>query len=74
MTTWRLRLTRLKRKTSMAIIAAPGGLPSETSLGIMEGIAIMPRLNRPTRPDRTTKRPILGNWLQRKLVWGPGTW
>ena len=59
-TTWRLRLTRLKRKTSMASIAVPTRLPRATGLGILLGITNMTRLNRMARMARITRLPILG--------------
>ena len=60
-TTWRLRLPRLKRETSMASIAVHTRLPRASSLGILAGIAEMPRLNRLTRMTRMARLPILEN-------------
>ena len=56
-TTWRLRPTRLTRKTITACIAVPDRLPKETSLGALAGITNITRANKLTRP---TRRPILG--------------
>ena len=63
-TTWRLRLTRPRRKTSMASIDVPTRLPRATGLVILAGITNMIGMNRLTRMAIITRLPILGKLVK----------
>ena len=63
-TTWRPRLARLARKTSMASIAIHTRFPRATSLGILGGITNMTGANRPARMAIITRPPILGKLVK----------
>ena len=56
-----VRMTRLKRRTSMGSIAFPTRMPGATGPGILAGITNMTRLNRLPRLARITRPTILGN-------------